>query len=188
MFDFMARPKKFSREGVLDKAIPVFWRYGLTGSNVQQLESATGVNKSGLYSEFQSKDELFTAALQRYLDTGPALGMLEHEPLGWSNVEHFLLNAPIRFGELSGCFSVNSTREAANLPAEALKVISAFNISRLASIQKNVAAEKTKMDADDIADLIWTFFSGTCVNANLDDDKEAHSQRVTNFMRALKQM
>ena len=182
----MARPKKFSREGVLDKSIPVFWKYGLSGCNVQQLELATGVNKSGLYSEFASKEDLFTAALRRYLDTGPARKILDNAPSGWGNVEKFLLQAPFNRDEFTGCFAVNSTREVATLPAEAVSAINAFNQDRLDSIRKNVDAEAPKMDAGAVTDLIWTFFSGVCINANLEDDRDAHSERVASFLAVLK--
>lgn len=182
----MARPKKFSREGVLDKSIPIFWRYGLSGCSVQQLEVATGVNKSGLYSEFDSKEELFTAALLRYLETGPARHILDQQPSGWSNVEQFLLHAPFNTAEFTGCFAVNSAREAATLPAAAVLAINSFNESRLASIRQNVAAETPDMDVDAVTDLVWTYFSGVCINANLSDDRKAHARRVETFMTVLR--
>jgi hypothetical protein len=52
----MGRPKQFNREGVLDRAIPVFWKHGFANTTVQHLEEATGVNKSGLYSECGEHD------------------------------------------------------------------------------------------------------------------------------------
>jgi AcrR family transcriptional regulator len=51
----MGRPKNFSREGVLEKALPVFWKHGFADTSLQDLEKATGVNKSGLYVEFADK-------------------------------------------------------------------------------------------------------------------------------------
>ncbi len=182
----MARPKKFNREGVLDKAIPVFWRFGLAGTNVQQLEAATGVNKSGLYSEFESKDDLFVAALERYLETGPALRILNSSPKGFANIEQFLLSAPTFSVEYAGCFSVNSTRDVATIPAEALKLISEFNERRMAGIRHNVEAEVAPDDVEAVCDLIWTFFSGVCIDANLHIDLDAHKRRVVNFMALLR--
>jgi hypothetical protein len=55
----MGRPKNFNREGVLEKALPVFWRRGFADASLHQLEVATGVNKSGLYAEFKDKEDLF---------------------------------------------------------------------------------------------------------------------------------
>jgi len=90
----MGRPRKFSREGVLQKALPVFWKYGFARTTLPELEQATGVNKSGLYAEFESKDALFLACLRHYLDTRNGGALLMAEPLGWGNIERFLEEAP----------------------------------------------------------------------------------------------
>ena len=55
----MGRPKGFERSEVLDKALQLFWKKGFADTSLQDLEKATGVNKSGLYSEFKDKDEIF---------------------------------------------------------------------------------------------------------------------------------
>src|SRR5260370_42479782 len=78
----MGRPKKFNREGVLEKALPVFWRRGFADASLHELEMATGVNKSGLYSEFKDKEDLFTQSLQYYLESLEKKGLLTAEPLG----------------------------------------------------------------------------------------------------------
>jgi hypothetical protein len=49
----MGRRKNFTREAVLEKALPVFWRVGFAEASLHELEQATGVNKSGLYAEFK---------------------------------------------------------------------------------------------------------------------------------------
>src|SRR5712664_1647232 len=85
----MGRPKQFNREGVLDRAIPVFWKHGFANTTVQDLEQATAVNKSGLYTEFKDKEDLFLASLQRYAQTRGA-EILTAQPLGWGNIERFL--------------------------------------------------------------------------------------------------
>src|ERR1700730_3253857 len=83
----MGRRKLFTREDVLDKAIPVFWKHGLAETSVQDLEHATGVRKSGLYTEFKDKEDLFVESLRRYFDVLMARGHLTKQPLGWTNVE-----------------------------------------------------------------------------------------------------
>src|SRR5271155_5748191 len=72
----MGRRKLFTREDVLDKAIPVFWKHGLAETSVQDLEQATGVRKSGLYTEFKDKEDLFVESLRRYFDMLTARGTL----------------------------------------------------------------------------------------------------------------
>ncbi|MDO1583448.1 TetR/AcrR family transcriptional regulator [Rhizobium oryzicola] len=178
----MARPKKFNREGVLDKAIPIFWKFGLAGTNVQTLEAETGVNKSGLYSEFDSKEDLFVAALQRYLETGPALRILETSPPGFHNIEQFLLHAPTFSADHAGCLSINSTRDVATLPEKAVRLIADFNARRMQAIRANVEAAVTADRVEAICDLIWTYFSGLCIDANLHTDGLQHEKRVQQFM------
>src|SRR5258708_6788921 len=58
-------------------------------TTLQHLEQATGVNKSGLYSEFKDKEDLFLASLERYAQTRGA-EILTAQPLGWGNIERFL--------------------------------------------------------------------------------------------------
>jgi AcrR family transcriptional regulator len=53
------RQKNFSREEVLEKAMPVLWTNGFSDTSLQDLERATGVNKSGLYTEFRDNEDLF---------------------------------------------------------------------------------------------------------------------------------
>ena len=128
----MGRPKQFNREGVLDRAIPVFWKQGFANTTVQDLEQATGVNKSGLYTEFKDKEDLFLASLERYAQTRGA-EILTAQPLGWGNIERFLR---LGFGcddDQRGCFAVNSMRELAGLPAEAQEIISSGVTSKPAN-------------------------------------------------------
>jgi AcrR family transcriptional regulator len=83
----MGRPKGFSREEVLEKAMPVFWKHGFADTSVQELDRATGVNKSGLYTEFRDKEDLFVGCLRHYLESQGKRGLLTKDPLGWKNVE-----------------------------------------------------------------------------------------------------
>ena len=65
----MAKPKNFTRDGVLANTLPVFWQHGFADTSLQALEEATGVNRSGLYSEFTDKEDLFMQSLQLYVAT-----------------------------------------------------------------------------------------------------------------------
>src|ERR1700747_269332 len=90
----MGRPRNFSREGVLEKALAVFWKHGFADASLQELEKATGVNKSGLYTGFSGKERLFLETLRFSPDRLPSVGLLVVEPLGWSNIEQFLKIGP----------------------------------------------------------------------------------------------
>ena len=103
----MARPRNFSRAGVLEKALPVFWKHGFADASLQELEKATGVNKSGLYAEFSGKEELFLESLRFYLERMPERELLMVEPLGWGNIEQFLKLGPRNTEGQKGCFAVS---------------------------------------------------------------------------------
>src|ERR1700685_2080405 len=150
----MGRPKNFSREEVLEKAMPVFWKYGFADTTLQQLERATGVNKSGLYTEFRDKEDLFVACLRHYLESQGKRRLLTKEPLGWDNVETFLKNGPLNKWEQQGCFSVNSMREFAILPDEAHRVVTENRALLQRLIAMNIEVEKPKMAASAIAEMV----------------------------------
>lgn len=183
----MARPKNFSREGVLDKAIPVFWQRGFADTSLQDLEKATSVNKSGLYTEFRDKEDLFIASLRRYLDTLNAEATMSTQPLGWSNVEQFLKYSYGCRGQ-KGCFSINSMREYAVLPPEARELMKNSLVLLKRLLLKNIQAEQSAMEPGVIADLVLTFFSGLCVEQNLQPSKAHITRKIENFMEMLRKM
>src|ERR1700721_1497851 len=159
----MGRPKNFSREEVLEKAMPVFWKQGFSDTSLQDLERATGVNKSGLYAEFRDKEDLFVACLRHYLESQGKRGLLTKEPLGWKNVETFLKNGPLNKGEQQGCFSVNSMREFAILPEGAYGFVSENRALLERLLVLNFAADKPRMAPTAIAEMGLSFFSGLCI-------------------------
>jgi TetR/AcrR family transcriptional regulator len=53
-----------SRARILDAALQEFAAHGLAGARIDQIASAAGVNKALLYYYFESKEKLYTAALE----------------------------------------------------------------------------------------------------------------------------
>jgi TetR/AcrR family transcriptional regulator, copper-responsive repressor len=184
----MGRPKNFSREEVLEKAMPVFWTHGFSHTSLQDLERATGVNKSGLYTEFRDKEDLFVACLRHYLESQEKRGLLTREPLGWNNVETFLKNGPFNKGKQQGCFSVNSMREFAILPDEAYAVVTENRALLQRLLAMNIEAEKPRMSPSAIAEMVLSFFSGVCIERNLKSDKASSTRKIENFMTALRNL
>src|ERR1700729_4260449 len=182
----MGRPKNFSREEVLEKAMPVFWKQGFSDTSLQDLERATGVNKSGLYAEFRDKEDLFVACLRHYLESQGKRGLLTKEPLGWKNVETFLKNGPLKKGEQQGCFSVNSMREFAILPNEAYGAVTENRALLQRLLAMNIEAEKPRMPPSEIAEIVLSFFSGLCIERNLKSGKTSSSRKIENFMKVLR--
>src|SRR6266849_9179717 len=182
----MGRPKNFNREEVLEKAMPVFWKHGFSDTSLQDLERATGVNKSGLYSEFRDKEDLFVACLRYYLENQEKRGLLTKEPLGWDNVETFLKHGPLNKEEQKGCFSVNSMREFAILPHEAHAIVAENRATVQRLLAMNIEAEKPRMDPRLIAEMVLAFFSGLCIEHNLKSGKASSTRKVESLMQVFR--
>jgi AcrR family transcriptional regulator len=182
----MGRPKNFNREGVLEKALPVFWRRGFADASLHELEVATGVNKSGLYSEFEDKEALFVQSLQYYLLSLEKKGLLAAEPLGWNNIERFLKLGLSSMEGQKGCFAVSSMREFAILPPAAVGIISRARSKLKQLIAKNIGAERPKMNADSLADLVLTFFTGLSMEHNLSSSRPSIARKIDDLMNIVR--
>jgi TetR/AcrR family transcriptional regulator, copper-responsive repressor len=182
----MSRPKQFSREGVLEKALPVFWKHGFADASLQELQKATGVNKSGLYAEFSDKEELFLESLRFYLDRMPQLKLLTCEPLGWDNIEQFLKLGPRSTEGQKGCFAISSMCELAILPPAAIETLERSRVQLKRLIAKNIEAEKPKSAVDDLAGVVMTFFAGLSVEQNLKPTRATIGRKVDSLMQVLR--
>jgi AcrR family transcriptional regulator len=61
------------REQILITAIPVFGKFGFKKTSVEDVAEAADISKQGLYLHFSSKEEVFLAAMQKYLEDGLSL-------------------------------------------------------------------------------------------------------------------
>jgi len=184
----MARPRKFSRGGVLKRTLPVFWKHGFADASLQELERATGVNKSGLYSEFSGKEELFVESLRFYLDRLQKRGLLTVEPLGWGNIEQLLKVGPCNTKGQKGCFAISSMRELAILPPEAIEILVRSRLHLRHLIAKNIETEKPKAEVDQLADMVLTFFTGLSMERNFNSSRAATVRKVDSLMRILRNL
>ena len=182
----MGRPKNFSREGVLEKALPVFWRRGFADASLHELEQATGVNKSGLYAEFEDKEDLFVQSLRYYLENLEKKGLLTAEPLGWKNIERFLKMGPSSREGQRGCFAVSSMREFAILPPEAVGIITRSRSKLKQLIAKNIEVERPKMNANSLAELVLTFFTGLSMEHNLSSRRPSTVRKIDDLMNIVR--
>jgi TetR/AcrR family transcriptional regulator, copper-responsive repressor len=178
----MGRRRNFSREDVLMKAIPVFWKRGFADTKVEDLEEATGVNKSGLYSEFSSKEEIFVESLKYYLKQRDG-SVLQKEPLGWHNLRNFLrLSCPA--GQEGGCFAIYSIREWSIVPEEAHKALSSGREALKGLIRENLIAESVE-NADELAAVILSFFTGICLEQNMGRKRAGAVRQIDLFLKRL---
>jgi AcrR family transcriptional regulator len=186
--EHMGRPKNFSREGVLEKALPVFWKHGFANTSLQELEKATGVNKSGLYAEFADKGDLYLESLRHYLRKRQQEELLTAKPLGWNNIERFLKLGPCSLEGQKGCFSVNSMNQFAVLPPAAQDIVSEGRAFLKDLIARNVKAEKPTVKPTVLAEMILTFFTGISMEQHLNVGKAAMNRKVEDFMKVVRRL
>jgi AcrR family transcriptional regulator len=64
------RPRAYDPEQALTQATEAFWRTGFSGTSLDDLSAATGMNRPSLYGAFGDKRALYLATLDRYIDNG----------------------------------------------------------------------------------------------------------------------
>jgi AcrR family transcriptional regulator len=212
----MGRPKNFDRTQVLEKAMPLFWRRGFADTGMQDLEKATGVNKSGLYAEFKDKQDLFLEALKHYGATRKGRELLSVEPLGWGNIETYFKFKLARKDGMNGCFAVNTMRETELLPPEAQEIIAEGRGRLKRLFLENIVAAKSEAPAalekaakpgkparatqpkaglspETLTEILSTWFSGFCIEQNVAGEakgkpSKSAAQKVDDFLAALRAM
>ncbi|MEU9401462.1 TetR/AcrR family transcriptional regulator [Streptomyces sp. NPDC048242] len=83
--------KHFDPDATLDTVVRLFWRRGVASTGVQDVVTATGLNRSSLYATFGGKQELYRAALRRYVEqwSWPAFRSLAEDGRGLPAVAEF---------------------------------------------------------------------------------------------------
>ena len=112
------RPREFSPEAVVSSAKLLFWRRGYEGSTLTDLEASTGLSRSSLYQAYGSKEGLFDAALEEYIDSfiSPRLAPMERPGSGLVDIQKFFrqlarLYRADPMAARRGCLLVNTLAE-----------------------------------------------------------------------------
>jgi TetR/AcrR family transcriptional regulator, copper-responsive repressor len=66
------RPRAYDPESALNRATEAFWKTGYSGTSLDDLAAATGMNRPSLYAAFGDKHALYVTALARYWELGLA--------------------------------------------------------------------------------------------------------------------
>ncbi|NIA70725.1 TetR/AcrR family transcriptional regulator [Pelagibius litoralis] len=114
----MARPREFEQEAVVEAALAVFWRQGYQATSIQDLVTATGINRGSLYDTFGDKHGLFLEAVDHYRRryTARRLAQLETPgPLRQKLAGFFdeMIEFSVGEGRLLGCLMTNAAIELA---------------------------------------------------------------------------
>ena len=78
------RPRAYDAEAALKQATEAFWKTGYSGTSLDSIATATGMNPPSLYAAFGNKHALYLEALARYWELSLAAtreALAEDRPL-----------------------------------------------------------------------------------------------------------
>jgi TetR/AcrR family transcriptional regulator, copper-responsive repressor len=133
------RPRAYDPEAALKQATDTFWRAGYSGTSLDSIAAATGMNPPSLYAAFGNKRALYLEALAHYWELSLAAtreALAENRPLGESLMLAYDAALSIYFsgkGNARGCFVIGTAVTETLEDAE---------------IRKSVAAGLRAIDAD----------------------------------------
>jgi TetR/AcrR family transcriptional regulator, copper-responsive repressor len=133
------RPRAYDAETALKRATETFWKGGYSGTSLDEVAAATGMNPPSLYAAFGNKRAIYLEALARYWQLSLAAtreALAEDRPLREALMAAYEAALSIYFsgkGRARGCFVVGTAvTEAVDDP----------------DIRSSVAAGLRAIDAD----------------------------------------
>jgi len=106
MKQYKTRDKSKKRAMILDGAIDVFINMEYELASMDKIAKTAGVSKKTIYNHFGSKENLFQAIVEDFLDQRQILKTITYSPekslkeqlLAFANAEIFLIDSPKRLG------------------------------------------------------------------------------------------
>jgi len=118
------RPPAYDRDAALQQATDAFWRAGFSGTSLDELAAATGMNRPSLYAAFGDKRALYLHALDRYWRQAYAAmdaALEPNAPLCEALMRVYRMALSLYFpvnGRPRGCFAIGTaTTEAMQDPS-----------------------------------------------------------------------
>lgn len=189
--------KKWERthQHIIARTAPLFNQRGFSGTSLQDIMEATGLQKGGIYSHFENKEQLAEAAfeyaaqlmeerMREFLARAPrtALGQLQAVVEAFATVA---FDPPVA----GGCVMLNTAVESDDAyPTFKQKTRHAMD-AWIALIRKIVrrGVERQELspqtDADEIATLLISTLEGALMLSKLYDDPR-HMERATAYLRS----
>ncbi|WSQ15244.1 TetR/AcrR family transcriptional regulator [Streptomyces sp. NBC_01231] len=189
--------KHFDPDTALDTAMQLFWRQGVAATGIQDVVTATGLNRSSLYATFGGKQELYRAALRRYVEqrSRPGFSRLAGDGRGLPAVHDFfasLIEARC-FGAYArwGCMVSNAHAGGDNSDSDVRAALDghhgelreALRTALVAAEAKNQLTPGTDIEA--AADLLALLAYGVNLRSRAGADARELMRTVTGALEAL---
>ncbi len=173
------RPPSFDRAVALDCLLGLFRRQGYDAATQEAMLDASGLSSSSLYRAFGTKQEIFLAALARYLEmTDAILCPLETGREGRTDLEGFLDRVQAQLAPEDapgGCLVVTTLCDRIN-DDPAVAQLTQRHLHRMeTAIQRAVARARRRgevlpLRADDLASAILAGVLGATARAAADPE------------------
>ncbi len=165
------RPSSFNKDKLLKQVMDLFWEHGYQNLSFNEIAQETGLTRASLYNAFESKEALFMASFQQYLEHSPDKLLREYvkgQAVG-PVLYAVLKNAAkmyISDNSRRGCMGVNCLNELLAGNAELNSQISGFyedHKKMLTRLIKQAVEQKelpAKTNPKETANMILIFMHG----------------------------
>jgi AcrR family transcriptional regulator len=169
------RPRGFSYDRALDRAMHVFWSKGYEGASLNDLTAAMRIQPASLYQAFGNKRALFEKALARYL-AGPVAFMHDalNEPTAYAVADRILRRTAEFLTEgrsRRGCMTIQAAL-AGGVEGEPIrKKLIALRVREQDALRRRLERAQSEGDlasdanAADLARFVTALFQGMTVQA-----------------------
>jgi AcrR family transcriptional regulator len=125
------RPMSFDKEAALASAMHLFWQRGYEGTSMAELTAAMKITAPSLYNAFGGKEQLFLAAIERYMSTigSAAKAALDDTPQAREAIRLVLEHTAredVRSSHPRGCMLVASANNGSAAPQAALQHVARY--------------------------------------------------------------
>ncbi|MDX2680397.1 TetR/AcrR family transcriptional regulator [Streptomyces sp. NY05-11A] len=189
--------KHFDPDTALDTVMRLFWRQGVEATGIQDVVTATGLNRSSLYATFGGKQELHRAALRRYVEqrSRPAFSRLAGDGRGLPAVHDFftaLIEARCSGAYARwGCMVSNAHAGGANSDPDVRAVLDRHHAELREALRTALVAGEAKgqlkpgTDPGAAADLLALVAYGVNLRSRAGADAGELTRTVTGALDAL---
>jgi TetR/AcrR family transcriptional regulator, copper-responsive repressor len=151
------RPRAYDPERALTRVLESFWKSGYSGTSLDDIAEATGMNRPSLYAAFGGKEELYLKALAQYWTLSRVAlreALADDVPLRVALTRVYDKALSIYFSgdeRPRGCFAITSITEAvdnAEIRSALAKGLQALDKGIEARIRAAAARGELKPGAD----------------------------------------
>lgn len=193
----MARPKAFTENTALEKAMNTFWKKGYHDTSMQDLVDNMSINRASMYDTFGDKHQLYLKSLENYRDINQCnlAKAIENEIVEREKIRiilRVLVDEALNDIDNKGCFFTNATLEM--LPSDTdVSTIVLDNLCQmkamLTDIIKNAQAKgeiQNNQTPESLADFVQCNIGGIRILAKARPSAQQLYGVVDNMMSVLK--